>query len=120
MKNLLGVAVVFTLLFFHFGVLASELEVKNDCHFNGRRVKSVLGIRPGAVLNCWVSVRNRSCLFIRRVRVRVVVPDRTEYVSGTGNPTLEKMDGKRRIVWTIPRMAPEEERVFFYNLKVLR
>ena len=119
MKNLLGVVVIFALLFTHLSVLASELQVKNSCHFNGHGVKSVLGVEPETVLNCWVSVRNRSCLFIRGVRVRIVIPNRIKYVSGTGNPALEKMDGRREIVWTVPRMAPEEERVFFYKLRIL-
>ena len=120
MKKLLGVILGFSLLFSCLGVSASELEVRNGCYFDGQEVKSVSGIEPGTTLDCWVSVKNRSYLFIRDVRVKVTIPDGTRYVSGTGVPTLEKRDGKREIVWTVPHMAPEEERVFFYKLRVLR
>ena len=120
MKNLFRVVALFFLFSFFSQALSSELEIKKSCTYAGRVVSGFSSLKKGAVLKCKVKVRNICPFLLRGVRVRVVIPSRIGYLSGSGNPVFLKGKEKNYIVWTIPHLSPTEERVFYYKLRVER
>ena len=100
--------------------LSSELEVERNCSYAANISSSYSPSGKGVLLKCRVRVKNVSPYFLKSVKVKVFIPRRVRYLSGSGNPVFSKEREGVYVIWTIPHLAPAEEKVFYYKLRVER
>lgn len=123
LRNLLEVAVGIIIgLFLAFLIyanrtLASEVQVSNVCFYNNTKIENVSSLKD-RVLICRLNVRNTSPFFLRDVKLKVKIPEGTKYFPEKKLSYLKSSGGV--LVWTIPHLAPAEQKVLVYKLKVLR
>ena len=120
MKPLFEAILCFSVLFSSLSAYSSELKIEKTCLSAGETVSEVSKLRKGSILKCKVEVKNVCPFFLRDVRVKVSVPLKTEYLSGSDSPAVLKSKGKTYLIWTIPHLAQAEKEVLYYELKVVR
>lgn len=113
---------IFTLiaLLFPMSLLSADLKVENGCYLNGKILRDFHSLGKDKFVDCRVIVENTYPFFLRNVKVKVTLPRRAEFVSGTDSPVVRTVGSCKFVVWTISHFAPEEKRVFKYRLKFVR